>query len=40
MNMTNTNEHSKTVNKSEIAVVACQMWEKAGPPKPGFAILA
>ena len=32
MNMTNTIDHSKTVNKSEIAVVAYQMWEKAGHP--------
>jgi hypothetical protein len=32
VNMTNTIEHSKLVNKSEIAVVAYQMWEKAGHP--------
>jgi DUF2934 family protein len=32
MNMTNTIEHSKRVNKSEIAVVAYHLWEKAGQP--------
>jgi hypothetical protein len=31
--MTNTFEPSNTVNKSEIAVVAYQMWEKAGHPE-------
>jgi hypothetical protein len=30
--MTNTIGHSKTVNNSEIAVVAYQMWEAAGQP--------
>jgi hypothetical protein len=33
LNMTNTFEPSNTVNKSEIAVVAYQMWEKAGHPE-------
>jgi hypothetical protein len=32
VNMTNTMEHSKTLNDSEIAVVAYQMWEAAGHP--------
>lgn len=32
MNMTNTIEHSKTVNESEIAVVAYHLWEEAGRP--------
>lgn len=32
MNMTNTIGHSKTVIKSEIAVVAYHLWEKAGHP--------
>ena len=31
--MINTIEDSKTVNKSEIAVVAYQMWEAAGQPE-------
>ena len=30
--MTNTIKPSKTVNESEIRVVAYQMWEKAGHP--------
>ena len=30
--MTNTPGHSKTVNNSEIAIVAYQMWEAAGQP--------
>jgi hypothetical protein len=30
--MTNTIGHSKTVNHSEIAVVAYHMWEAAGQP--------
>jgi hypothetical protein len=32
--MENTMEHSKTVNESEVSVMAYQMWEKAGHP-PG-----
>jgi hypothetical protein len=32
VNMTNTMGHSKTVNNSEIAVVAYHMWEAAGQP--------
>ena len=34
LNMENTMEHSKTVNESEVSVMAYQMWEKAGHP-PG-----
>ena len=30
--MTNTIEHSRIVNESEIRMVAYQMWEKAGHP--------
>jgi hypothetical protein len=32
VHMTNTIQRSKTVNKSEIAVIAYHLWEKAGHP--------